>query len=84
MKQFEAFAVTFTLYHNLGIAVMSLIVDAIRLAFDYAPLTFTSDDVYFCQYQGQSVDDSEPLPNARSWTLRYEILASRDSDASPT
>ena len=75
--------VRFNLYTRTGIAAASVLAEAIRTAFDWAPLSITGATLLHCEFVSEAITTDDTHENARVWSLMYNVRWARQRDALP-
>lgn len=88
-NQYESTQIQLLLVDNGGIESAWTKANAIKAAFDWAPLTVSvdSETLVYCRFAGElDVEDPEDPhnPNAVFWALTYDVLTESSKSLSPS
>ena len=75
--------VRFNLYTRTGLAAAGVLAEAIRTAFDWAPLSITGANLLQCEFVSESITTDDKHENSRLWSIMYNVRWGRQRDASP-
>lgn len=75
--------VRFNLYTKTGIAAGGVLAEAIRTAFDWAPLSITGATLVHCEFISETITTDDKHENARVLSLLYNVRWARQRDALP-
>jgi hypothetical protein len=82
--QYNLSQIQLRIHHKTDIDALADLVELVRTAFDWAPLSISGADTIYMKFNAETMISDMANPGAYIWALTYDVQWAEQVDASPS